>query len=61
MTTSMPFRDLLHAENLRHGTEGFTSRPEEGGLRIFFALKNPDGFGRVRTHELGYLKAACCP
>jgi len=25
MTTSTPFRDLLHAANLRHGTDGFTS------------------------------------
>ena len=33
------FRDLLHAANLRHGTEGFTSPPKEGVLRIFFALK----------------------
>ena len=34
------FRDLLHAVNLRHGTNGFTSLPNEGVLRIFFALKN---------------------
>ena len=34
------FRDLLHATNLRHGTHG--RRAED-----FFALKNPDGFGRV--------------
>jgi len=27
------FRDLLHATNLRHGTEGFTSPPNEGVLR----------------------------
>ena len=33
------FRDLLHA--VRHGTDGFTSHPKEGALRIFFALKNP--------------------
>ena len=33
------FRDLLHAENLRRGTDGFTSPPKEGVLRIFFALK----------------------
>jgi hypothetical protein len=33
------FRDLLHAVKLRHGTEGFTSPPKEGVLRIFFALK----------------------
>ena len=41
MTTSTTFRDLLHAANLRHGTDGFTSPPKEGVLRIFFALKNP--------------------
>ena len=29
-------RDLLHAANLRHGTDGFTSPPKEGVLRIFF-------------------------
>ena len=29
------FRDLLHAVNLRHGTDGFTSPPKEGMLRIF--------------------------
>jgi hypothetical protein len=55
------FRDLLHAANLRHGTHGFTSLPKESVLRIFFALKNPEGFGRVWTRELGYLKAACYP
>ena len=35
------FRNLLHAVNLRHGTDGITSPPKEGVLRIFFALKNP--------------------
>jgi hypothetical protein len=35
------FRDLLHAVNLRHGTDGFTSSPKEGVMRIFLALKNP--------------------
>ena len=29
-------RDLLHALNLRHGANGFTSHPKEGMLRIFF-------------------------
>ena len=29
------FRDLLHAANLRHGTDGFTCPPKEGVLRIF--------------------------
>ena len=32
---SRKFRDLLHAANLRHGTDGFTSSPKEGVLRIF--------------------------
>ena len=29
------FRDLLRGVNLRHGTNGFTSLPKEGGLKIF--------------------------
>ena len=33
------FSDLLHAVKLRHGTDGFTSLPKDGVLRIFFALK----------------------
>ena len=33
------FRDLLHAANLQHGTDGFTSPPKEGALRIFSPLK----------------------
>ena len=28
-------RDLLHVANLRHGTDGFTSPPKEGVLRIY--------------------------
>jgi hypothetical protein len=28
-------RDLLHAANLRHGTDGFTSPPKEGTPKIF--------------------------
>ena len=39
ITTSTPFRDLLHAANLRHGTDGFTSLPKEGVLRLFPPLK----------------------
>jgi hypothetical protein len=31
-------RDLLHAANLRRGTDGFTSLPKEGVLRIFIYL-----------------------
>jgi hypothetical protein len=38
---------LLHAANLRHGTDDFTSLPKEGVLRIFIALQKSDGFGRV--------------
>ena len=33
------FRDLLHAVNLRRGTNGFTSLPKEGVLRIFSPWK----------------------
>ena len=33
------FAEILHAANLRYGTEGFTSPPKEGVLRIFFALR----------------------
>jgi hypothetical protein len=32
-------RDLLHAANVRHGTDGFTSPPKEGVLRIVSPLK----------------------
>ena len=32
-------RDLLHAANLRHGADGFTSPLKEGVLRIFSPLK----------------------
>jgi hypothetical protein len=37
---------LLHAAKLLHGTDGFTSPPKEGMLRIF-SLEKSDGFGRV--------------
>ena len=33
----LKFRDLLHAANLRHGIDGFTSPPKEGVLGMFFA------------------------
>ena len=33
------FRDLSHAVNLRHGTNGFTSLPKEGVLKIFSPWK----------------------
>jgi hypothetical protein len=46
-------RDLLHAANLRHGTDGFTSPPKEGVLRIFFALKNPTALAGFEPANLG--------
>jgi hypothetical protein len=38
---------------LGHGTDYFTSPPKEGMLRIFSHRKKSNGFGRVRTRELG--------
>ena len=52
---------LLHAVNLRYGTDGFTSLPKEGALRIFFSPDKSDGFGRVWTRELGYQRPARSP
>ena len=50
------FRDLLHAANLRHGTDGFTSPPKEGVLRIFFrrimSMKNSVDTFWNRTSDL---------
>jgi hypothetical protein len=48
LTTRLPHHCpvLLHAANLRHGTDGFTSPPKEGTLWIFSPEKS-DGFGRV--------------
>jgi len=51
-------RDLLHAANLRHETDGFTSPPKEGVLRIFSPLKirrlwpgaNPANLGTKGQH-----------
>jgi len=53
MATSMPFKDLSHAANLRHGTNGFTSPPKEGVLRIFFTLKNPTASARFEPANMG--------
>jgi len=52
MTTSTPFRNLLHAENLRHGTDGFASPRKEDVLRIFFALKNPTDSAEVEPANM---------
>jgi len=51
-------RDLLHAANLWHGKDGFTSPPKEGVLRIFSPLKirrlrpglNPADLGTKGQH-----------
>jgi hypothetical protein len=39
MRLTLNSRDLLHAANLRHGTDGSTSPPKERVLRIFSPLK----------------------
>jgi hypothetical protein len=41
-----PFRNILHAANLRHGANGFTSLPKESMLTTFSPEKS-DGFGRA--------------
>jgi hypothetical protein len=43
-------RVLLHAVNLRHETDGFTSPPKEGILWTF-SPENSDGFGRVSPYS----------
>jgi len=53
MMTSTPFRDLLHAANLWHGTDGSTSPLKEGVRRIFFALKNPTASAGFEPANLG--------
>ena len=47
------FRDLLHAVNLRHGADGFTSLSKEGVLRNFFALKSPTASAGFEPANLG--------
>ena len=47
------FRVLLHAANMRHWTNGFTSLPKEGVLRIFFALKNLTASAGFEPANLG--------
>ena len=48
------FRDLLHFVNLRHGTNGFTSLPKEGELRIFSTVAvgfEPANVGTKGQHD----------
>ena len=47
------FSDLLHAVNLRHRTDGFTSPPKEGGLRIFSPSKIPTASVGFEPANLG--------
>jgi hypothetical protein len=44
---------FIHAVNLRHGTDGFTSRPKEVVLRIFITLKNPSTSVGIEPANLG--------
>jgi hypothetical protein len=44
---------LLHAVNLRHGTDGFTSLPKKVVLRIFITLKNPSTSVGIEPANLG--------
>jgi hypothetical protein len=46
VTTSTSLLDSFTFRKERHGTDGFTSPPKEGVLRIFSPEKS-DGFGRV--------------
>jgi len=43
----------LHAVNLRHGTDDFTSPPKEGVLRIFSPEKNPTASAGFEPANLG--------
>jgi hypothetical protein len=46
VTTSTSLLGYFTRRKARHGTDGFTSPPKEGVLRIFSPEKS-DGFGRV--------------
>jgi hypothetical protein len=46
-------RDLLHAANLRHGTGGFISLPNEGMLWIFLSEKIPTASAGFEPAILG--------
>jgi hypothetical protein len=53
-TSTLHVGIFLYAANLRHGTDGFTSPPKEGLLRIFFfALKNPTASAGFVPANLG--------
>jgi hypothetical protein len=46
VTISTSLLGCVTRRKARHGTDGFTSPPKEGVLRIFLPEKS-DGFGRV--------------
>jgi hypothetical protein len=57
---TLKVKDLLHAANLQHGTDGFTSPLKEGVLRIFSPLK----IGQLRpglNPQTWVLKASTLP
>jgi hypothetical protein len=47
------FRNFLRVVKLRHGTDGFTSPPKEGVLRIFFRPKNLTASAGCKPVNLG--------
>jgi hypothetical protein len=57
-STYRAHRVLLHAANLRHGTDGFTSPPKRGVLRILSTLKSIV-LGRVWIREPWVQWQAC--
>jgi hypothetical protein len=57
VATSTSLLASFTCRKARYGTDGFTSSPKEGVLRIFSPEKS-DGFGRVWTRELGYQRPA---
>ena len=59
----LTFRYLLHAVNLRHGTDGFASPSEDRRADDFFALKNPTASVGFELANLGTKgqRATCRP
>jgi hypothetical protein len=49
-TSTEIIRDFLLAAKLQHGTDGFTSPPKEGMLRIFSAGCEPVNSGTRGQH-----------
>ena len=49
----LKFRDLLHAANLRHGTDDFTSPPKGRRAEDFFRPKSPTASAGFQPANLG--------